>query len=451
MDCQERVQQHLLCPIPVIRRTLLEWKSLRYGDGEGCIPEWAADRLAAVARACPLGGEAGSRILSHGRREIRAGQVVGILAAKDCILEILPKIDFGSNDQPQGDVGRIRQQLVHMLAVALDLDIASGAVTDLGWQRENLLEILIGLYTRKLADAVREGMPRRYLRHEEDMPVVRGGLNVVRQFTTLAASPGRLACRYDALSRDVPLNQIMKAAIGHLSGISRSSESQRRLRELAFAYADITDVPTSTLAWKSVVLDRTNARWRELLGLAKLLLGSKFQTTSSGEEKGFSLLFEMNRLFEEYVARMLKRALAGSDLTVHAQGGGLYCLRDAESEAQLFMTRPDILIKDGTSIAMIIDTKWKRLGAQVDDPKQGVSQVDVYQMMAYGQLYKCRRLMLLYPHHALMSKQGGILAQHRVAGTDSRLFLASIDVSTNAGILDRLHKLAFGFEGVAAA
>ena len=109
-----------------------------------------------------------------------------------------------------------------MLAVALDMDIASGAVTDLGWQRENLLEILIGLFVRKLADAARQGMPRRYVGREEDLPVLRGRLNVTRQFTALAANVQRLACRFDSLSRNIALNQIMKGAISRLiSGLRR--------------------------------------------------------------------------------------------------------------------------------------------------------------------------------------------------------------------------------------
>ena len=36
----------------------------------------------------------------------------------------------------------------------------------------------------------------------------------------------------------------------------------------------------------------------------------------------------------------------------------------------------------------------------IDNPKQGVSQADVYQLMAYGRLYNCSNVMLLYPHHA---------------------------------------------------
>lgn len=70
----------------MISRTVLEWRSLSYGDAEDEIPEWAADRLAAVARASALGGEEGTRILQHGRKALRAQQVVGVIAAQDCSL-----------------------------------------------------------------------------------------------------------------------------------------------------------------------------------------------------------------------------------------------------------------------------------------------------------------------------------------------------------------------------
>lgn len=400
----------------MIRRTILEWGSLPYGEGDEAIPEGAADRLMAVARASPLGGKDGGRILTHGRRALGARQVVGVLAADGVALEILPKIDVPGTDGAAA-YGQIRQRLVHMLAVALDLDIAAGAMTELSWQKDTLLEILVGLFARKLADEVRKGMPRRYLAHEDDLTSVRGRLDITRQFTALIARPDRLACRYDDLSPDIVLNQIMKAAVERLIRVSTSAENQRRLRELAFFYADIASVPPNALAWDSLILDRTNSRWRELVELARLLLGDRFQTTSSGATRGFSLTFDMSRLFETYVARRLKKALAGTDLTVHPQGGRLYCLEEAEAGTGRFMTKPDILVKRRGVVELIIDTKWKRVARQIDDAKRGVSQSDIYQMIAYAQLYDCADLVLLYPHHAELGSAVGVFATHRITGT----------------------------------
>nr|WP_209308605.1 restriction endonuclease [Sphingomonas corticis] len=400
------------------------------------MPVIAADRIAAIAAASSLAGRGGGGVLEHGRKGLRARGVVGVIAAQGCALEILPKIDVAGGSDAE-TTGNIRQRLVHMLAVALDLKIDAGQVTALDWQRETLLEILIRLFSEKLVDAVRQGMPRRYVEHADDLPALRGRLNVTRQFTALAVEPSRLACRFDALTSDIALNRIMKAAVTHLSRIARTTDNQRRLRELAFTYADIADLPISALRWDDVTLDRTNARWRELLNLARLLLGERFQTTSAGGSDGFSLLFEMNTLFEEYVARMLKRALADSDLRVVSQGGRLYCL-ETDDRRGLFQTRPDILIKRGDAVVQVIDTKWKRIAARIDDPKQGVSQADVYQMMAYGRLYDCDQLTLLYPHHPSLSQEEGLQDTSRVTGSNSFLSTVTIDIAIDVRIRDRL-------------
>lgn len=410
----------------MIRRCVLEWKSLAFGDGENEIPEWAAERLAVAACRSPLGGEHGCRILTLGRKALHAGQVVGILAADGVELEILPKIDVAGEGADAK--GQIRQKLVHMLSVALDMKIDGGTLTQLSWQRDHMLEILISLFSRKLAAAVRQGMPRRYIGQEDDLRALRGRLNVVRQFSIHAANPARLACRFDELTTDIALNQIMKAAVSRLRRVARSADNQRRLAELGFAYADVSSVAASALRWDAVQIDRTNARWRDLLELARFLLGDRFQTSSMGAQAGFSLLFEMNTLFEEYVGQLVKRALRGSGLTVHLQGGGLYCLESVDDSRRTFQTRPDILIKQGSAVVQIIDTKWKLIAARVDDPNQRVSQADVYQMMAYSQVYDCPKLTLLYPLHAGLGMMEGLIAQHRMGKGSSLLSMAAVAV-----------------------
>lgn len=428
----------------MIRRTLLEWGKLPYGPDPGnssTIPESAADRLAAVAEASIFSGKGGDGVLEHGRRALRARGVVGVLAADGCNLEILPKIDVVAEPGEKAQNGAIRRRLVHMLSVALDLKIDVGRVTELDWQRETLLEILIRIFCEKLADALRHGMPRQYIAHDDDLPALRGRLDVVRQFTRNAVNPSRLACRFDVLSEDIALNRIMRAAVTRLARIAQNSENQRHLRELTFSYSEVSDVHVSALRWDDVVLDRTNKRWQDLLGLAKLLLKDQFQTTSSGPSNGFSLLFEMNLLFEEFVGRLIARAVSGSRYQVSLQGGRLHCLTHVETDRQLFQTKPDIVIRHRGDVTHIIDTKWKRISSQIDDPKRGVKQADVYQMMAYGQLYRAPRLTLLYPHHSGLGDAEGVHARHRIHGHDTYLETATIDVANATAIEERFRRL----------
>lgn len=136
-------------------------------------------------------------------------------------------------------------------------------------------------------------------------------------------------------------------------------------------------------------------------------------------------LFEMNTLFEEYVGRALQRTLRGD-------GRGLFAIR------------PDIALLAGRQVALIVDTKWKRLEVSGKDPRWGVSQADVYQLMAYSQVYRCPEVMLLYPHHNSMSSTDGVVAQYMINGGEGRLTVATIDLADLRLVEERLAGLARG-------
>ncbi|MDE4305860.1 restriction endonuclease [Phaeobacter gallaeciensis] len=410
----------------MIRRTLREWQRIGYGDDDTTIPQAEADRIAAVATRSTFAGHGGEGVLEHGRKGLRARGVVGVIVAQGCQLEILPKIEGLGEREASDDA--LRRRLIHMLAVVHDLRIDAGSLAQLGWQKDTILELLIRLFCARLMEAVRMGLPRRYLDHADDLPALRGRLDVTRQFSRHAVAPQRLACRYDELSSDIPLNQVMRAAVTRLQHVAQAPDNQRILRELGFAYADVSDVSIPALRWDQITLDRTNQRWSELLSFARLLLTDRHQQTTAGAIDGHALLFEMNALFEQYVARLVTRALAGSGYRVAAQGGHRDCL--FEGGTGRFRTKPDLIIRQGDRTVLVIDTKWKRMAPRIDDPKQGVSQADVYQLMAYSQLYRCPNVMLLYPHHGDLPPDP-IRTRYAIAseGAEDSLLLATMDVT----------------------
>jgi 5-methylcytosine-specific restriction enzyme subunit McrC len=277
--------------------------------------------------------------------------------------------------------------------------------------------------------------------NEAELGVIRGRLDVIRQFTVLAVAPQKLACRYHELSADIAINQILKAAISLLRRVSRTSENQRRLAELEFAFADISAIPRAILRWDQVVLDRTNIPYHDLLRLAELLLGNRFQTTSAGREYGFSLLFDMNTLFEEFVGRTLQYAFRNTEWNITLQKPRKHALLEIGTDKQRFMTKPDIVIHGETRPVMVIDTKWKRLSRAIDDPKRGVSQSDVYQMMAYAHVYQVDKVLLMYPYHDELNAEEGILCDHEIMGTEAKLSIATLNLSNLDHISHRLRSM----------
>ena len=384
-----------------------------------------ADRLYATAQRAKQRLKVPG-VLEYTRNGLKAAGVVGVVAAPGVTLEILPKID--------GEDGAVRKALVSMLSVAWGLRVADGELAGLDTQRSDLLEILIGLFANRLLVAVRRGLPRRYVGLEEDLRLLRGSLNVVRQVTSLAARPDVLACRFEELSADTPLNRVLKAAVHRLTLVTRSAANARLLGELAARLELVGDSPAPLK--EPVRLDRTNASYHDLHRLACLLLSGDWQSTTSGEALGFSLLFPMYELFERFVGKLLQRSAA--PWPVRLQERRHSALRD--DTGPLFELQPDVVIQAPTG-PIVLDTKWKKLAAN-DGRKLGVAQADVYQMLLYGQAYGAERLVLLYPWLPGLKK--GVNRSWRVQGTQRRLDIATVDVGEPASVAGTLREIVRG-------
>lgn len=311
--------------------TLREWEILP--GGEGGPSEHEADRLHALAERAARRLKLPERAVpTRTRQGLKAGQVVGVLAIPGRSVEILPKIE--------GENGTVRKALIHMLAVAHDLPVADGAPAALTTRRRDLLELIARLFAERLLAAVRRGLSRRYVTREDDLRLLRGKLHVARQITHLAARPDRLACRFDELSEDTPLNRLLKAAVSRLRRVVRTEANARLLAELAARFEAVSDSPHPLR--EPVRLDRTNVAFHAPHTLARLFFAGEWQSTASGGALGFALLFPMNDPFERFVGKSLRRALAPR--SVRLQPGDHHALTGANGRP-LFALRIDATIE----------------------------------------------------------------------------------------------------------
>ncbi|MCH8536284.1 MAG: McrC family protein [Alkalimonas sp.] len=62
----------------------------------------------------------------------------------------------------------------------------------------------------------------------------------------------------------------------------------------------------------------------------------------------------------------------------------------------VFQMKPDIcLLNEAGAVVEIFDAKWKMLAPE--EAKLGVSQQDMYQVIAYSELYQTSKIGLIYP------------------------------------------------------
>ena len=365
--------------------TVREYGTLRPSDGKDdpslADIEALLDAAARAGRRLAMPGEdraeaADDRVLRPARGNgLRARGMVGVVVAGDVALEILPKIDWADEDQN-------RTQLVHMIhdALGLRLDLSPGA--PIATQDRTLLDAVIAAFVTRLEEAVRGGLARRYQTVNDDLAVLRGRLDVRRQYTALLTSPGRIACTFDELLIDTALNRCLKATLQLLHSHARSNGLRRSIVTLLNAFEGVRDRAHDFAAARRT-LDRTNRRFRDLLVLAELFMNGAYQSTTRGPAGGLALLFDMPTLFERAIATAMRRAL-GPDAQVKVEP------QSHLMQGNAYVLKPDIVIHRPDLPPLVIDTKWKHL---IDKP----SSADAYQMLAYSHRFGARDCVLLYP------------------------------------------------------
>ena len=409
---------------------IIEHKEIEIGNGNGKILREHAENLQDVMEK--TNKIFSTRALSFSKNRILANKYVGIVGNTDCSLEILPKID--SSIREVGDKKLLRERLVKMLAVYFKIKIDVGQATRLNWD-DSILEFLIQAYVTKLSELVSLGLPRSYISIEDDLPILRGSLNVVQQFTRHAVNPTKLSCCFDELTDNNILNQKIKATLLVLYSFSRNQNNKRQLRKLLNLYSGIDDVFISKLIQTEIVWNRSNTIWKDLSEMSDKLLKNMFQNNVGGKNIGYSFLFSMQDLFEGYIGERLKEVGEKNGYRVETQVQKEYCLNaDFPNDRTMFQIRPDILVQKDDEIVVIIDTKWKLLrelstkGFVIQD--KSVSNSDVFQMMVYGSLYNAFKVVLLYPHSSKLKGDEGIQLSGLMVGQDGRrLTVYTIDLS----------------------
>lgn len=342
-------------------------------------------------------------------KTIAAQNYVGTVQLGSTVIEVLPKID--------GDKDSVRRNLVGMLSVASDLAISEGDIVRVGTQKFGILEILIRLFCDRLFPLMQRGLVRRYEGQEDNLSHLRGRLDIGQQLRVNAVRLDRLYCRFEEFEEDNALNRILKAAVRCLLVLARDISNQRRLYEMLFMFDGVLDLHPTALPWGQVVFDRLNERYQRCFKMAELFLKGAPPDVTSGRVESFSLFFDMNLLFEEYIGRMVRKIFRPRGRLVTLQGPARSLAQDIETERDVFSMKPDIVSRFNGEVEWIVDTKWKSLG--LEKAKEGVQQDDLYQMFAYAHCYDCRRVVLLYPHREALGGHAGVRSRFKLKSPDS--------------------------------
>ena len=358
----------------------------------------------------------GDRYLRFGRSTVRFTAYVGFLQLGELGIEVLPKAD--KNHAPShggGEHQRWHRALVRMLRVTGDLGLEARDEAQLQTNPGRLFDLFVDRFMDECQRLLHEGLAKTYRTEEGNRVAFRGRLMVSEHVRHNAANGARFYVAspvYD--HRSLP-NLALVEALRVVETLPISSAARSRARQLRRAFPDLPPWRPDQAALGRLRLNRQTTRYRDALRIARLILFHLAPDIRSGPVPLLALLFDMNRLWERYVATMARRVhLPG--LSVHTQAvEGFW-----KGSGAMRTLRPDIvLLDDAGRTQMVIDTKWK-----VPDSGRAGSN-DLKQMFCYHELFRCERTMLLFPQATGATK---VEDTGRYTGTQHECALAFLSV-----------------------
>jgi len=359
--------------------------------------------VSAFEHLCQLSesfSRSGARLVQvEGRQRLRLDNYVGVVQTPcGTVIEIVPK-----HHAEGGSLADARALLRKLLLALMDLvPTRDAGAAALQLFDAPLSEWVMQQFLQALDTLVGRGLRFEYQRVEEELPFLRGQLNLTAQLRQPPGRGHRFHVRHDVYLPDRPENRLLKLALERVRQCTQSPENWRLAQELSVRLHEVPPSRQVAQDFRAWGTDRLLAHYRAVKPWCELILHQHMPLAISGEHQGLSLLFPMEKLFERYVARWLRGALApGVEMRAPARSQSL-CTHD---EASIFQLEPDFYISQGGQ-RWVLDTKWKLLNAADRSGKYGLSQSDFYQLYAYGQKYLggSGSMALIYPQTGQFAK-----------------------------------------------
>ena len=331
-----------------------------------------------------------TRFVYSGKRydALRAKSYVGVIELRNGLfIEILPKIYLGT------DKDDLRGIFLKMLSKLRNSPFKEFGSAHLLYKNFPLLEVFVMLFINSVYSLVKRGLRGDYTNIEDNEKFLKGKLLFSEHTKKNIVHKERFYVSYDEFSINSHANRLIKTTILYLLKKRFSFDTERKLRQLLFIFDEI-DVSENIDSdfQKAETKMRLFKDYEKVLSLCKIFLNRESFTNYKGKEYATAILFSMEKIFEDYIAYLVKKNIDKS-WNIRIQYGREHLLVYPNK----FSLKPDIFLKKDNN-TIIIDTKWKLLD-KFNDKDFGISQSDLYQMYAYAKKYNAKKIILLYPYN----------------------------------------------------
>lgn len=272
----------------------------------------------------------------------------------------------------------------------------------------NIYNLFGTIYINGTRSLIKRGFNRNYIEKCEETSTLKGKINIASSIKLQTLNNGKMVCYFDEFSKDIVLNQIVKATINILIKSPQLDASlKNKLLKLRLYFSDIKDIQLSKEIFSSLRYNRNNYYYRILINVSELIYYGLI-TNEKDDEIVFSDFIrdnQMANLYEKFVLNFYKVNLDKNIYKVHAPKikWSLDKKISEEDFSLLPEMRTDIVVENKiTSTQLIIDTKYyaETLGSNNWTDTKKIRSNHLYQIFAYlnnSNFIGDIKGMLLYP------------------------------------------------------
>ena len=359
------------------------------------------------------------------REGIRFKNYVGVIQIGGLTIEILPKTDNIISED--SDFETWHGALLNMLKVCEYINVNTVSEANLKRKHNSLLDFYFEMYIKEVQHLLRVGLIKQYRRDSSNILALKGRLDFNKNIQHNLIHQERFYTEHQVYDFENIVNQIILKGLTILNDLTYNSDLKDKIARLKLSFPEIKEIPIHKYHFDKVKNNRKTTAYTRALQIAKMIILNYSPDIRSGQEYMLTLLFDMNKLWEEYIYRMLIRANR-DDIHVSFQNKQKFW------EGRTI--RPDLVItkKHGSkSDTYVIDTKWKVLDVKNPNP----SDDDLKQMYAYNLYWNASKSMLLYPSSRQVNEQFGNFWKGREINELNQCKIGFAD------ILDKSMKLNF--------
>jgi 5-methylcytosine-specific restriction enzyme subunit McrC len=233
---------------------------------------------------------------------IKAQNYVGVIQTDDgTTIEILPKI------HREQDEKNVRSIFLKMLKALKDSPFKNINEAHLRTHKFPILEIFIKSFLDELTLLIKKGIKKNYILIEGNERFLKWRLKVMDNIRRNSLHKERFAVEYDDFTEDIAENRLIKSTLLKLNAISKNNENKKRIKEFLLVFNEISksgnieqDIDQSSH------ISRLHSYYTSTLSWVRIFLREESVVSMAGKSVAFSLLFSMEKIFENYVAKKIK-------------------------------------------------------------------------------------------------------------------------------------------------